>query len=258
MPSTTDGGANDALDVRALRSSIAAAFNTRADGPPTASAGAQTPRSSVARAVPVTLGPVRPSAIGAYGSEIEEPPMEVDPSTPFPVAPPVPLSIPDAEAAEAWLSAPATWECLAVGVLRHDLMSYRTLMQRALNSLEVHPCATLRTLANFTWQYKEPHPSHALSAKETAHAILALCHTAALGHLPCPHGEGWSARQCEVAASVHSVLDALEEGFPVPSARVRSRILAERVEDESAWHVESKGATLGALLCGYIDAAVEA
>jgi len=173
------------------------------------------------------------------------------------VAPPVPMDLPSADAVEAWLTAPATWEGLANGLLHQDLIWYRPLMKRVLNCLELHPRGTLRTMATYTWQYKEPHPTHALPAKETAAALLGLCHTAALSHLPCLGADGWTMRQTETADAVLSVLDALEEGFPVPAARSRCRVLANLVSDEVAWTNSAKGSTLSALLCGYVDAAVE-
>lgn len=44
------------------------------------------------------------------------------------LAPQPPDSIGSWEAAEAWLTAPATWQGLSPLLLRHDAMLYRTLL----------------------------------------------------------------------------------------------------------------------------------
>lgn len=238
-----------------------------------ASSRAQTPRGTAAHAALLDASPFAisggeaprsPGTMDAPHHLYDHAKLEADTVTMYgaaasiaPAVPAVPLELPDWECSESWLTSPGTWESLASGVLNHDLMAYRSLILRVLRSVDVQPRGTLRTLANYTWQYKESHPMHCLSAKETAAAILALCQTAALAHLPCPHGDGWAARQTEVADSVQFVLDALEEGFPVPSARARSQILAELLNDESCWGAQRKAHTLGSILSGYIDSAIE-
>lgn len=189
--------------------------------------------------------------------------LDGDAEAPPAAAPAVPHDLGDWAAAQAWLSAASTWEGLAVGLLRQDLMAYRKLMQRAMRVPGVQPRGVLQVLSNFTWQYKEAHPTHALrSAKETAAALLALCHTAALTHLPWPAVEaerpcGWGPRQVELANCVQGVLDALEEGFPAPAVKARSRVLGKLLTDEQAWGPARRGAGLAQVVCGYIDAAVE-
>jgi len=183
------------------------------------------------------------------------------------VAPTVPLDLSTQEAAEIWLSSPSTWESLSIGILQHDLLAYRVILKRAVqNAVDVHPHGILRTIANYTWQYKEHHPSHTLSsAKVTGDALLGLCHAAALAHLPCigggkEHAAGgsWTLRQLEVADSIQNVLDAIEEGFPVPEVQSQCQVLAAAVgEQEAAWFGSALGATLENLLNSYVDAAVQ-
>ena len=300
-PTPRGGGAGATttgpLDVRALRSSISAAFQqdgaTSARGhphhpmgstavpPPPMSARS---RSTIGEGVGMGVGdsaastpmttprPTTRVAGGGggdtaynYGNNYGYSPFDTDTNgtattttTSPSIVIPVPLELPTQEAVESWLTSAATWEHLATGILRHDVLSYRVLLRRVVTALDVHPRGTLRTVANFMWQYKEHHPLHALSAKETGASVLAVCHAAALAHLPC--GEGWTLRQSELAESVQNVLDALEEGFPVASVQGRCRVLSRVVGEEGAW---GRGGgrlceTMRTLLDTYVEAGVRA
>jgi hypothetical protein len=241
-PAPTNERTRRAVDVRALRSCVAAALNSGGGG-------------AHSTGPPSTAGDRHPGDDDDGGGGAAAPPP--------PAAPALPHDLRDLEAAEAWLGAGATWEALAPGLLRHDLMAFRGLVQRAVRDPGVYPRGALQTLANYAWQYKEAHPSHALSAPRTAAALLALCHAAALAHLPWAagggaRGGGWGLRQAELADAVQAVLDALEDGFPAPSqARARSQTLGALLADEAAWERGGAAALLGQLVCGYVDAAVE-
>jgi hypothetical protein len=291
------------VDVRALRSSISAAFQQQqesdqqqqqdvsslpqfssamSDGGASSVGGAfaalvaddghylqqsQSPRSSLLSMTPRGGGGGGGASV-AHSDGFNDTFEINSPSYQNLVAPTVPLELPTQEAAEVWLSSPATWESLSVGILQHDLLAYRLILKRALvtSASDVHPRGILRTIANYTWQYKEHHPLHALSsAKVTGNALLGLCHVAALAHLPiitCGGGDGgdsWTVRQSEVAESIQNVLDAIEEGFPV-AAEVQSQchVLAAAVaEHEATWSGSALNTTLRALLNSYVDAAVQ-
>lgn len=268
------------VDVRALRSSVSAAFQQQqeqqqqhqGDGIPVfSSAMSDGGASSVGGAFAALVdGQQSPGLLGTHCSGVGVS-MGFDASSKnchSPVqnlgVPTVPLDLPTQEAAEIWLSSPATWESLSVGILQHDLLAYRLILKRALHSaVDEHPRGILRTIANYTWQYKEHHPSHTLSsAKVTGDALVGLCHAAALAHLPCGGGDaanvGWTLRQLEVADSIQNVLDAIEEGFPVPEVQSQCQVLATAVvAQEAAWVGSALGTTLRNLLDSYIDAAVQ-
>lgn len=173
------------------------------------------------------------------------------------LCPAVPLNVSAHASINEWTSSPATWEALATGLLSQDLMAYRLLLKRVLRTPEVHPTGTLRAIGKYTRQYKEHHPSHSLSAKEAGGALLGLCHTAALVHLPCKDDTWWTQRQVEVSEDIQNVLDALESGFPVPSVQARSQGLSKLLAREAGWSGDAWHSTLYALLNGYIDSAVQ-
>lgn len=164
--------------------------------------------------------------------------------------------------ATQWLTAKSTWEACGQHLLRHDLMCYRGLMQMVLQlpSAVACPIGTLQVLANYSWQYKDSHPIHALpEKKQTGSAILALCHATVLQHLlmsPERGGPQLGEEQKKVAAAVRGVLDALEEGFPVPEISMRAKSLGRVVED-SKWQGDGKCAVLERILNSYIDVAVQ-
>lgn len=173
------------------------------------------------------------------------------------LCPAVPLNLPTQTSVDTWTSSPTTWAALATGLLSQDLMAYRLLLKRVLRTPEVHPTGTLHALGKYTWQYKEYQPSHALSAKEAGWAVLGLCHAAALVHLPCENDAWWSQRQVEVSEDVQNVLNALQDGFPVPMVQTRSQSLSKLLAREAGWSGEAWQTTLQALLNGYIDSAVQ-
>lgn len=272
------------VDVRALRSSISAAFHQQEeqqqrqgagldDGiPPFSSGMSDGGASSVNGAFAAladgqqSLMATPRSGVGVGGGAIYNTPTfeNFAPSHQRVVPPTVPLDLSTQEAAEIWLSSPSTWESLSIGILQHDLLAYRLILKRALHSADdVHPHGILRTISNYTWQYKEHHPSHTLSsAKVTGNALLGLCHAAALAHLPCNGGDAangsWTLRQLEVADGIQNVLDAIEEGFPVPEVQSQCQVLAAAVvEQEAAWCGSALGTTLRNLLNSYVDAAVQ-
>ncbi len=207
---------------------------------------------------------------------------------PAPEAPDAPRGLEDWRAAAAWLAAPATWEALAPALLQHDLLALRPLLARVVRAADAPPAGALAALASYAWQYKEARPDHALpSAGAAGAAVLALCHAAALAHLPWPApagsvsggagvagayaepvaaggdgtgGEpGWAPAAAEAAEALRGVADAVtDEGFPASaSLRARARQLAALAADEGAWGPAARAATLAALLDGWVDAALE-
>ncbi len=207
---------------------------------------------------------------------------------PVPEAPDAPRGLEDWPAAAAWLAAPATWEALAPALLQHDLLALRPLLARIVCAADAPPAGALAALASYAWQYKEARPDHALpSAGAAGAAVLALCHAAALAHLPWPapaggvsdgagaagtYAEpvaagvddtndepGWAPAAAEAAEALRGVADAVtDEGFPASaSLRARARQLAALAADEGAWGPAARAATLAALLDGWVDAALE-
>lgn len=172
--------------------------------------------------------------------------------------PQVPAKLQERDDAERWLGLSTTWSSLVPAMLKHDLMAFRTLLQRIVRSPGIQPTGTLRSVANYSWQYKSFHPSHSLSTRDTGAACLALAQIAALAHLPLPNADATrTLRQHEIAESIMAVLDALQEGFPCASISKRSAILVKLLADENAWHCDRTAATLATLLGGYLDAALE-
>jgi hypothetical protein len=281
VPTTPRSAAVPVVDVRALRSSISKAFQQQqehaagvdidvgfdglpqfssamSDGGVSSVGGAFAALADGQQQSPSLIGTPRGGSVGIITQNVFESPFIQQQQSL--VAPTVPLDLPTQEAVESWLSSPSTWECLSIGILQHDLMAYRLILKRALHrAIDVHPRGILRTIANYTWQYKEHHPSHTLSsAKVTGNALLGLCHAAALAHLPCGVANGWTLRQSEVAESIQNVLDAIEEGFPVPEVQSQCQVLAAAVvAQESAWVGAELGSTLRKLLESYVDAAVQ-
>ena len=171
--------------------------------------------------------------------------------------PAVPMDFSSLGSFDAWSSSSATWEVLGRGMLTQDLLAYRVLLKRVLRNKAVHPKGTLRILAKYVKQYQGYHSSHALPAKEIGAAVLGLCHCAALIHLPCENEAWWTQRQVEVAESVQNVLDALEEGFPVPCVQIRAQGLSLLLAREAGWSGEALQSTLFSMVNGCIDAAVQ-
>jgi hypothetical protein len=290
-PVTPRSAAVPVVDVRALRSSISAAFQQQQDqaldssnsglGIGFSSAMSDGGNSTVGEVFAALAdGQASPSltatprSINSSMLDFEGAAAGSSSSVAQLVAATVPLDLPTQDAVEMWLSSPSTWESLSVGILQRDLMAYRLILKRALRSaVHVHPRGILRTIANYTWQYKEHHPSHTLSsAKVTGNALLGLCHVAALAHLPChsqkqngggsaggaPSVGGWTLRQSEVAESIQNVLDAIEEGYPVADVQSQCQVLAAAVAaQESAWSGSALASTLEKLLESYVDTAVQ-
>ena len=170
----------------------------------------------------------------------------------------VPRDISNLASAMSWLTASSTWNEPAAVLLRRDLMRYRCLLQRAMRFQGISPLGSLRTLANYAWQYKTYHPLHALDSSQTAGAILALCQTAALCHLPRRTEEPWTTIQESVSEAILVVVDAMEDaGFPAGERKPGCRLLASLLQDTDAWLPSSQAETLTKLLGNYIDAAID-
>lgn len=157
-----------------------------------------------------------------------------------------------------WLVSEITWCHLKQVMSRRDLMSYRSLLHQSLRCKEICPCGVLRTISNYSWQYKGYHSSHSLKTKECGNAILALAQTAALVHLPVMNDSTQhSEEQLEVSESILQVIDSIQEGFPCSQSSKRTEVLAVLVSDEQAWIPSRSSATLASILGGYIDASIE-
>ena len=163
----------------------------------------------------------------------------------------------DISSVQVWLTDRQTWERLARGLLSQDLMAYRHLLQRIMIDRNVVALGTLQTLANYSWQYKKHNPSHVLPMKETAGAILALCQTVALCHLPHPEDEEWTDIQKEVSQTILGVIDAMEDsGFPSRNLKDQISSFGILLQDENAWAKTAQAETFTKLLGHYIDSAL--
>ena len=236
---TTSLPSRQDFDVKKIRATVSAAFQkaySSQDQLPQRSARRETDVESLLSDMEFEAGPV---------SALEE-------------APPLPPDVDTIELAEKWLTTPTTWSHLVIPMMRHDLMEYRGILHRLSRTQSILPIGTLRSLANYCWQYQSYHPSHSLSTKATGSACLAIVQTAALTHLPLSQQDSKrTLRQLEVSESIMAVLDALQEGFPCDSVSKRCDILVRILSDEKAWHADRTSSTLALLLGGYIDAALE-
>jgi hypothetical protein len=192
----------------------------------------------------------------------------------------MPSTFDDHKAMAAWLSAPATWEPLAPELLKQDLLAYRTLIFKCVSKPFVNPKGTLCALANYAWQYKEAHPSHALTSEIAAASVmLAICQKVALTYLPwesmldfddasdaMKHNSGvvvtsaknkWTSGQRAISDQVLSVLDAMDDdGFPVSSIKPRVHSLVSLVSEESRWKTEDRREVTGQLLNDHLQIVV--
>lgn len=170
-------------------------------------------------------------------------------------------SIPDmyhVDEINEWLVSENTWCHLRQMMSRRDLMAYRILLHQSLRCKEICPCGVLRTISNYSWQYKGYHSSHSLKTKECGNVILALAQTAALAHLPVMDDTmQHSEEQAEVVESILQLLDSIQDGFPCLQNSQRTDTLAILVSDEQAWIPKRSSATLASILGGYIDASIE-
>jgi hypothetical protein len=236
---TTSLPSRQDFDVKKIRSTVSAAFQKAQ------SIQDQLPERSMRREADVE----------SLLSDME---FEAGPMSSLEEAPPLPPDVDTMEMAEKWLTTPTTWSHLVIPIMRHDLMEYRSILHRLSRTQSILPIGTLRSLANYSWQYQSYHPSHSLSTKATGSACLAIVQTAALTHLPLSQKDSKrTLRQHELSESMMAVLDALQEGFPCDSVSKRCDILVRILSDEKAWHADRTSSTLALLLGGYIDAALE-
>ena len=172
------------------------------------------------------------------------------------------LTLPDmqhVDELEDWILADRTWSFLKQAMLRtNDLMVYRSVILRIVRRQDIQPCSVLKTIANYVWQYQKALPHLELGSKETGAAIIAMCQTACLAHLPLTAEEAEpSHQQSSIVEAIHEVLDAIQDGFPCAVTLKQACRMSKLLDDDRAWRPSQSLSTMATMLGGYIEAAVD-